>query len=185
MDSWRRAESKSQGPPREAARVRVLLGSSPARPSAAEWVSLVAIVATAVAADQLSKRIAEAELALGEKVQVLPFLALAHTRNDGIAFGLFEGRRALILPAVVIALAALVLLFRTLSPRSPLLPVAFGLLIGGAATNGIDRTSPGYVTDILAVPRWPVFNLADVFICVGAGLLMLVLLRSTPSARAA
>lgn len=158
------------------------LTTSTPRHTRTEWISLVVIAVTVVAADQLSKRIAEAELALGEEVPVLPFVALAHTRNDGIAFGLLDGRRALILPAVLLALVALVLLFRSLSPRRPATPVAFGLLIGGAITNGIDRSSPGYVTDIIALTGWPVFNLADVFICVGAGLLMLVLLHSPPSA---
>ena len=51
-------------------------------------------------------------------------------------------------------------------------------LIGGAVGNLYDRLANGYVTDFIHIAGWPVFNLADTFITLGVGILMLILLRS-------
>jgi signal peptidase II len=64
------------------------------------------------------------------------------------------------------------------------LPVAIGLLAGGAASNLFDRLTQGRVTDFLQISRFPVFNLADVAITVGVILLLLVLLAGERQARA-
>ena len=55
--------------------------------------------------------------------------------------------------------------------RRTLLPVALGLLIGGSASNLLDRVRLGHVTDFLDFRYWPAFNLADTFICVGVAIL--------------
>jgi len=65
--------------------------------------------------------------------------------------------------------------------RHTLLPVAIGLLAGGALSNLFDRVRQGHVTDFLQVSRFPVFNLADVAITVGVILLLITL---TSGARA-
>jgi signal peptidase II len=56
------------------------------------------------------------------------------------------------------------------------LPVALGLLIGGSASNLIDRIRLGHVTDFLDLTYWPAFNLADSFIVVGVAILFVTLL---------
>jgi signal peptidase II len=56
--------------------------------------------------------------------------------------------------------------------RHPVLPVALGLLIGGAAGNLVDRLRLGHVTDFLDLSYWPAFNLADMFIVAGVGILL-------------
>jgi signal peptidase II len=55
------------------------------------------------------------------------------------------------------------------------LPVALGLLIGGALSNLLDRVRLGHVTDFLDPPYWPAFNLADTFICAGVAILLIAL----------
>jgi signal peptidase II len=57
--------------------------------------------------------------------------------------------------------------------RHPLLPAAFGLLIGGSISNLADRLRLGYVTDFIELSYFPKFNLADTFIVVGVALLFL------------
>ena len=70
--------------------------------------------------------------------------------------------------------------------RHPLLPVALGFLIGGSASNLVDRVRLGHVTDFLDLGFWPAFNLADSFICIGVALLVYALFAAErDAARAA
>ena len=59
--------------------------------------------------------------------------------------------------------------------RHSILPVALGLVIGGSVSNLVDRVRLGHVTDFLDFEYWPAFNLADTFIVVGVGILLLAL----------
>jgi signal peptidase II len=65
--------------------------------------------------------------------------------------------------------------FARAGARHPVLPVALGLLIGGALSNLVDRVRLGHVTDFLDPPYWPAFNLADTFICAGVAILLVAL----------
>jgi signal peptidase II len=58
------------------------------------------------------------------------------------------------------------------------LPVALGLLIGGSASNLIDRVRLGHVTDFIDLSFWPSFNLADAFIVSGVVILLVALLAA-------
>ena len=71
----------------------------------------------------------------------------------------------------------MIVFFARSGARSPLMPVAIGLLMGGAASNLADRLRAGSVTDFLHIQGWPIFNLADCFIVAGVAILMLELLR--------
>ena len=79
--------------------------------------------------------------------------------------------------AVAFALFAAVLYFY---PRIPqgygLLRLGIGLQVGGAAGNVVDRLKTGFVVDFLDFRVWPVFNVADIAICVGVGLIVYSLL---------
>ncbi len=69
-------------------------------------------------------------------------------------------------------------LLRALGSRHHVLPVALGLVIGGSVSNLVDRVRLGHVTDFLDLRYWPAFNLADTFIVVGVGVLLLALVAS-------
>ena len=143
--------------------------------TARAWCLAAALCALVVAADQIAKAIVEAQLVIGEEVDLLgPFgLTLAH--NRGVAFGLAGGAG---LPLVVIPLLALgvvVYLFAR-DPGRPWMWVAIGLLAGGAIGNLIDRVqADGH--RLHRRPPWPPFNLADVAITAGVVLLVLIYLR--------
>lgn len=144
-----------------------------------QWAAFLAVAASALAADQAAKWIVAAAIAVGEDVQVAGAVGLTHVWNSGIAFGLFSGRTTLIAIATAVAVAALLAWFARAGARHPLLPVAFGLLLGGSLSNLADRLRIGYVVDYLELPHWPSFNLADVAIFAGIAVLLAAHARAT------
>lgn len=136
------------------------------------------VVAIAVALDQWIKYLVETTLAMHEKVDVLPFLALYRTYNTGIAFSMFSSvgdTGLIVLTAAVVAFVAY-LASRT-TPEQAISRLGFALIVGGALGNLIDRSIHGHVIDYILfhTPVWSfaIFNLADAFISVGAALVLL------------
>jgi len=132
-----------------------------------KWSLFVTILMVALAVDLVTKHFADSRLVEGESRQVLPFLALQLTHNNGVAFGMLGGSTGLIIFANVLALlvvGAYVLFER----RAVLAGVAGGIIIGGSLGNMIQRLGGNnHVTDFLKFPHWPNFNAADLFIDVG------------------
>lgn len=143
-----------------------------------QWAGLLAVVAAAIVADQVTKRLIVSHLALGETHRILPVLDITHLRNTGIAFGIFPGRLELITLLTGAAVVWMITHFARAGSRHPLFPVALGLLIGGSISNLVDRIRNGYVTDFIHLSHWPTFNLADTFIVLGVALLLLGLGRA-------
>jgi signal peptidase II len=141
----------------------------------AQWVALAAVAASALAADQLTKQLVTSTLALDSEVQVLGPFSIHHVQNSGIAFGLFASATAVVTALTAVAVAWMLLFFARSGARHPVLPTALGLLIGGSVSNLIDRIRLGHVTDFLDLRYWPAFNLADSFIVIGVGILLLAL----------
>ncbi|HZC29946.1 MAG TPA: signal peptidase II [Gaiellaceae bacterium] len=146
--------------------------------SPTQWLGLFAIALAAVAADQLTKRIVTSHLRLDEGVHVIGPFWIHHVQNSGIAFGLFASATSIVIVATGIAVTWMLLYFARSGSRHPVLPVALGLVIGGSASNLLDRVRLGYVTDFLDFRYWPAFNLADSFIVVGVGILLAALLAA-------
>jgi signal peptidase II len=134
---------------------------------------LLAVAAVVLAADAVSKALVVAELAGRPPVHVVDgVLTLTLTRNAGAAFGIGAGATALF---TLIALAVIVVIVRSARRlASGRWAIVLGLLLGGAAGNLADRLfrSPGplrgHVVDWIQLPHWPVFNVADAAITVGA-----------------
>lgn len=110
-----------------------------------------------------------------ERVVVTPFLDLVFVKNTGVSYGLFlqnsrQGQWILAGFAGVAVLAMAVWLARGVTTR--LVAVSLGLIMGGAASNAIDRLVLGGVADFFLLHamgfRWYVFNIADVAIVAGA-----------------
>jgi signal peptidase II len=152
-----------------------------------DWLALGAVAGAAVIADQLTKRIVSGTLALGESKHVLGPLDLHHVQNSGIAFGLFADATPIVTVLTALAVGWMLFFFARSGARHAILPVALGLLIGGSASNLIDRVRLGHVTDFLDLSYWPAFNLADTFIVLGVLILLAALLlpqRVRPRPRA-
>lgn len=139
---------------------------------------LILIALIAAILDQWIKYLVETELAMHIPVPVMPFLALFRTHNPGIAFSMLADLGSVALIAVTLAVIALIvtIALRT-DPAQRLAHFGFALIIGGALGNLVDRIWHGYVVDYILfhLPSWSfaVFNLADVFISVGAALVVL------------
>jgi signal peptidase II len=144
------------------------------------------IVLIVVLLDRWTKRLVAARIALYSHVQVIPgFFRLTHTENTGAAFSLFADSTAPWKTGLLIAFSVLALMVvSTLLWKNHQAHVATGvglsLIMGGALGNLWDRLARGRVVDFLLVYvkqyQWPVFNLADSAIVVGAGLLIIEIL---------
>ncbi|MDI5981940.1 signal peptidase II [Amycolatopsis magusensis] len=159
--------------------------AAPEAPQPKRRVALLAVIAVLVlAADQVTKAIAVAELEFAEPVRVLGgAVYLQLIRNSGAAFGMASGMTwllALLACAVVIAL-----IWFAKRLRSPGWAVGLGLILAGALGNLTDRffrapgVLQGHVVDFVSVfaPNgdvWPVFNVADSSLFVGCGLIILL-----------
>ena len=124
--------------------------------------------------DQLVKHLVVSGMHLGESIPVVKgIFHITYVLNPGAAFGMLEHQRwVFILVAVAVVLAAGIFYSR-LKKESILLQTGAGLLLGGAVGNLVDRIQTGLVVDFLDFRVWPVFNIADIAICVGAGILIL------------
>ena len=140
--------------------------------------ALILIVVIAVL-DQISKQIMiDLVFEPPRVIEVTSFFNLVPVYNTGISFGLFGGnselaRWVLVAVAVVIMIALLIWLFRA---GSKYITIALVLVIGGAASNVIDRTISGAVIDFLDFHafgvHWPAFNFADSVIVLGTAMLL-------------
>jgi signal peptidase II len=135
------------------------------------------VVIVAVALDQWIKYWVETHMAMHERIDLVPMLALFRTHNTGIAFSLLADFGSVGLVAMTALVTLFVLYLATKSePHQRWARLGFALIIGGAIGNLIDRVWLGYVVDyvLFHLPNWSfaVFNLADAFITVGAGLVI-------------
>ena len=142
------------------------------------WYPYVLLAVVAIALDQWIKHLVETGLAFQERVDLVPFLALFRTYNTGIAFSMLSSFSDTGLIAVAVAVVAFVLYLAARTPPGQVLAhTGFALIVGGALGNLIDRAVYGHVIDYILfhTPVWSfaVFNLADAFITVGAGLVLL------------
>ncbi len=131
--------------------------------------------------DQLSKSLVRSRIPLGASWApfkgVERFFSFTHVTNRGIAFGLLPEWGDYFLYVGIIVVFLLLLYHYRLKETSPFLYFCFGMQIGGALGNLMDRIRYGCVTDFLDFKFWPVFNVADSSITVGTLLLLLYFLR--------
>jgi len=146
------------------------------------WLFLGIVAAVAIALDQASKAYVVAHLARGESWMPVDFIAqvfrFTHVRNSGAAFGMFSGRGQVFLLIAAVIVLVILYFYRQLPRGTWLVRTALGLQLGGALGNVIDRVRLDFaVIDFLHVRYFPVFNVADVCIVVGVGLLAFAMLR--------
>jgi len=136
--------------------------------------------------DRWTKRLVAARIAMYAHVQIIPgIFRLTHTENTGAAFSLFADspahwKTSLLIGFSVVAMVIVSVLAWKQVRTFTITGVALSLILGGATGNLWDRVASGRVVDFLLFYykqyQWPVFNLADSAIVVGASLLVLEIL---------
>lgn len=152
------------------------------------WLLLGGVAAAVFVADLLTKWWAMTALADSQVIEVVWTLRFRLVQNFGSAFSLAEGRGALISIAALVAVAVLLRAGRRTD--NPWSLIAVGLIIGGALGNLADRAfrdgdgfMGGGVVDFIDLQWWPVFNVADVGVVVGAALLIVSTWQAEPTRR--
>ena len=148
------------------------------------WFILSVLI---VLLDQGSKYWASVDLLPYHPVAVMPMFNLTLAYNTGAAFSFLseagDWHRWFFAGFSLIMSIVLVIWIKKTPSGQRLQLLALGLVLGGAVGNLIDRAFLGYVTDFIEVYyksyHWPVFNLADSAICVGAFLLFIDLCKNT------
>ena len=124
--------------------------------------------------DQLVKSYVTASMQLGQSIPVIKdYFYITYVLNPGAAFGLFANQRIMFIIVAVALCAGLVYFRRQLARESLMMKYGVSLLASGAVGNLFDRLQNGLVVDFFDFRVWPVFNIADVAICVGAALIII------------
>ena len=140
-------------------------------------IALIAIVI--VVLDQLTKGLVRANIPAGatwlpESWQWLsPYARIVHWYNTGAAFGMFKDGSMVFTVLAFIVIAAILFYYPQVEGGDWSLRLALSMQLGGAIGNLIDRLTIGHVTDFISVGTFPVFNIADASISVGAAVLFL------------
>ena len=137
------------------------------------------IVIGSVLIDFITKKLVMLTMKLGESIPLIPgVLNLTYITNDGAAFGSFSEHRWVFMTRSVVMLVGLTVVVLIWDRPKPTFYIGTSLAIGGGIGNMIDRIAYGTVVDFIDFCAFPklwswIFNGADSFVCVGAGLLVI------------
>jgi signal peptidase II len=149
------------------------------------------IAAVVLIADQLTKAwvLRRWPLPYTGEIEIIPgWLGLTYIRNEGVAFGLFQGMpQFFTVTSLIIVAVAIWMYLRHVPEGSGGLALCLGLIVGGAIGNVIDRLRFGYVVDFIKTfdGRFPIFNIADSSIVIGVVVMALLLMREENQQRGA
>ncbi|WP_312653570.1 signal peptidase II [Aminipila sp.] len=132
------------------------------------------IIIVAVMLDQVVKYIIRSNMDLYQSIPIIGgIFHITYIQNTGAAFSMFSGHTGILaLITVIITIGILVYLFRLRKDGHWALMLSLSLIVAGGLGNIVDRLSLKYVVDFLDLRVWPIFNLADVYVCCGCGLLV-------------
>ena len=171
------------------------------------WIGFTLLAVVAAGVDLITKSVAFTRLGMpgtGPRHDLIPGVLMLETNlNEGALFGMGQGLGLAFAGVSVLAIAGIVAMMARQSTRDdPWLVTALGLIVGGIVGNLYDRLGlPGLTwhapADRIGQPvravrdwihfvlpgviDWPIFNLADTWLVIGAGLILLVSLRPTPA----
>jgi len=131
--------------------------------------------------DQITKHLVVNSFDLGESLNILPFFDLRYVQNPGAAFSFLadqDGWQRWFFTIIAAVASVVFFVWLAKTPKTHvLLSIALAFMLSGAMGNLIDRALFGYVIDMLdfhiAGKHWPVFNIADSAIFIGAALMIL------------
>ena len=139
----------------------------------------VVLILVGVGLDQLTKYLVVSNMALHESIDIIPgVFRFTYIQNDGAAFGSLDNARWVFMILSTVAIIGILAYMFWKKPQNKLMLSALILIVSGGIGNMIDRIALGYVIDFIDFCAFPkiwmwVFNVADSFVCIGAGLLIL------------
>ena len=134
----------------------------------------ILLAVTILGVDIMTKIWAKAQLAGNVSVPIIEdVFHLTYVENRGAAFGILQNAWVFFIVVAVILFVVVLWLLKTYKERHVLMKLGLSFLCAGALGNTIDRIMQGYVVDFFdfRLIDFPVFNVADIFVCVGAGVL--------------
>lgn len=137
------------------------------------------IVIGIVALDVATKYLACLFLKNGADITLInKVLYFSYTENRGAAFGMLKNQRWLFISITVICVLFIIFYMIAKKPKSRILGISLAMIAGGGIGNLIDRISLQYVVDFIdfRIINFPVFNVADIFVSVGAVLMVIYIL---------
>jgi|TARA_B100000749_G_scaffold280077_2_gene274687 signal peptidase II len=146
------------------------------------------ILILAAMLDQATKTYIATSFSIGESVDVIPnFFNLTYIQNYGVAFGFLASldpliRTPLLILFPLVAFVVILMMLKGTRENDLFSIVSFSLIAGGALGNLSDRIRLGFVVDFLDFhygSQWhyPAFNVADISICLGVGVLLILTIR--------
>ncbi|MBI2901536.1 MAG: signal peptidase II [Planctomycetes bacterium] len=144
------------------------------------WLVFVLLAAVTAGADLWSKDVVLRKVPPNQERVVIPgYFAFGHIYNEGIVFGKFQDMKGLWLVVSVVAVPVILAIFASVKNPRWILTVSLALILGGTIGNLYDRAKFGKVRDFIKFSYtagkvehpWPLFNLADAYICAGVLLL--------------
>ena len=139
----------------------------------------ILIIVLCIAADQLTKKCAAANL---KDKSTLPILEnifhFTYVENRGAAFGMLADHRWVFMILSVVGIAAIFVYLTVTKPKSWWMRLALCFIVGGGVGNMIDRIARGYVIDFIDCRfiDFYVFNVADSFVCVGCAMFIIAVI---------
>lgn len=135
------------------------------------WLIIAAVI---TGADQLVKWLVSSTAEVGETIASVPLVDIMYVQNRGAAFSLLSGKVSLLTVISIAFCIAAVVYWIKKKPSHPVMRASITLMFSGALGNAVDRFVYGFVVDFIRVTfiDFPVFNIADIAITVGAALLI-------------
>ena len=136
-------------------------------------VNSIIFTAVLIIIDRISKILAAKYLAGGSAIVVIPhLLGLRYLENTGMAFSMLSGKTVMLAVITAVALAVMAYFLFVKNYGETFERFCFILIFAGGIGNLIDRVFQGYVIDYFEFlfMRFAIFNVADVYVCVGVGL---------------
>ena len=139
------------------------------------WLIIIAVLAL----DQGLKLVVQRNMELNQSIPIIGnVFHLTYVLNPGAAFGIFANQTIFFIVATLIVVGVIGFFYYRTPREKAWLRLGLVLILGGALGNLIDRVRTGHVVDFFDFRIWPVFNIADIAISVGVGLLVLDLFFS-------
>ncbi|EDS77942.1 signal peptidase II [Clostridium botulinum C str. Eklund] len=143
----------------------------------------ILIIIVGIILDRITKLWALKELSNGREIEVIKnFFSFNYLENRGAAFGIFQGKTALLVSVTLVVMIGVIYYFIKYKPTSKFIRLGIALIVSGALGNLYDRIFYKYVVDFILIHYknvyyYPTFNIADILVVVGTIMLAIFLLR--------